>query len=273
MRKALAFFALSFAVASPNALKAQSLRVNCGGPGYKDSQGQVWQADTGFNGGTAESIAGTVAGTSDPLLFEDYRWNPTSYSFKVANGQYHVSLYFVESNPQAEVVGGRVFSVSLQGATTFSNLDVFAEVGANAALIKAANVAVTNGTLTIGFTHISGLNPKISAIGVDPGAAPPTLTLNFKYPDGTPVNGTLNYAISSSLLNFNGAAALSNGQAQCVLLANPSALGISAQFSVNLSLTDSAGHQLWQLNVGMNPSGVNLGAVQSSTLNVIVQKQ
>ena len=28
--------------------------------------------------------------------------------------------------------------------------------------------------------------PKISAIAIDPGAAPPTLTLNFKYPDGTP---------------------------------------------------------------------------------------
>jgi len=63
-----------------------------------------------------------------------------------------------------------------------------------------------------------------------------------------------------------------NGQAQCVLLANPSSLGISAQVNLNLNLTDTAGHQLWQVNLGMNPSGVNLGAVQSSTLNVVVQK-
>jgi malectin (di-glucose binding ER protein) len=273
VRKTLPFLFVSLLAVLPNALCAQTIRVNCGGGSYKDSQGQAWLADTGFSGGTAESIAATVAGTADPLLFEDYRWNPTGYSFKVANGQYHVNLYFVESNPQAEVIGGRVFDVSLQGSKTFANLDIFSEVGANAALVKTANVTVTNGAVTIGFAHVAGLSPKISAIEIDPGAAQPMLTLNFKYPDGTPVNGTLNYAVSSSLLNFSGAAALSNGQAQCLLFANPSALGISAQFNVNLNLTDSAGHQLWQLNVGMNPSGVNLGAVQSSTLNVVVQKQ
>jgi hypothetical protein len=50
-------------------------------------------------------------------------------------------------------------------------------------------------------------------------------------------------------------------------------LGSSARFNVNLNLTDTAGHQLWQITLGMNPSGVNLGAVQSSSLNVRVQKQ
>ena len=96
--------------------------------------------------------------------------------------------------------------------------------------------------------------------------------LDFKYPDGTPVTGTLNYSISSSLLSFQGSAPLSNGQAQCVLFSNPSALGISAQFTVHLNLTDSTGHQLWQLSLGMNPAQVNLGAIQTSSLNVLVQK-
>jgi hypothetical protein len=49
-------------------------------------------------------------------------------------------------------------------------------------------------------------------------------------------------------------------------------MGISAQFQVDLSLTDTAGHILWQMSVGMNPAQVNLGGVQSSTLNVVVQK-
>jgi hypothetical protein len=49
-------------------------------------------------------------------------------------------------------------------------------------------------------------------------------------------------------------------------------MGISAQFTVNLSLTDTAGHTLWQLTVAMDPSQVNIGAVQSSALNVVVQK-
>ena len=274
MRKIFRLMVFSILGLLPGAALAQqtTVRVNCGGPSYTDSKGQVWQADTGFNGGTEETISGVVAGTSDPLLFEDYHWNPTSYSFQIPNGPYQVNLYFVEANPKTEIIGGRVFNVSLQGTVAFTNLDIFAEAGANTALIKTANATVTNGTLTIGFAHVSGLNPKVSAIEIVPGSAAPTLTLNFKYPDGTPVTGNLNYAITSSLLNINGAAPLSNGQAQCVLFANPSALGISAQFTVDLSLTDTAGHQLWQINLGMNPSGVNLGAVQSSSLNVIVQK-
>jgi len=274
VRKIFRLMVFSILGLLPGAALAQqtTVRVNCGGPSYTDSKGQVWQADTGFNGGTEETISGVVAGTSDPLLFEDYHWNPTSYSFQIPNGPYQVNLYFVEANPKTEIIGGRVFNVSLQGTVAFTNLDIFAEAGANTALIKTANATVTNGTLTIGFAHVSGLNPKVSAIEIVPGSAAPTLTLNFKYPDGTPVTGNLNYAITSSLLNINGAAPLSNGQAQCVLFANPSALGISAQFTVDLSLTDTAGHQLWQINLGMNPSGVNLGAVQSSSLNVIVQK-
>jgi hypothetical protein len=96
--------------------------------------------------------------------------------------------------------------------------------------------------------------------------------LNFTYPDGTPVPGNLAYTISSSLLSFQGINPLINGQAKCVLYANPSALGISAQFTLNLSLMDTAGHTLWQLTVAMDPSQVNLGSVQSSALNVVVQK-
>jgi hypothetical protein len=57
-----------------------------------------------------------------------------------------------------------------------------------------------------------------------------------------------------------------------MILANPSSLGIKAQFTVNLSLTDTAGHLLWQFSVGMNPAQVNIAAVQSSALSVVVQK-
>ena len=273
MRKIFCVMALLSAFCIPQrALAQQPIRVNCGGASYTDSKGQVWQADTGFTGGTEETRASAVAGTSDPLLYVDYRWNPTGYSFAVPNGLYQVNLYFMEANPAAEVVGGRVFNVSLQGTAAFSNLDIFAAVGAGAALIKSSNVSVTGGNLTIGFASVSGLSPKISAIEILPLPASPALVLNFKYPDGTPVAGTINYSVSSSLLSFQGNAPLSNGTAQCVLFANPSEMGLSAQFQVNLNLTDTAGHTLWQMSVNMNPAQVNIGAVQSSALNVVVQK-
>ncbi len=159
----------------------------------------------------------------------------------------------------------------MQGAPVFSNLDIFAEAGANAALVKGADVAVSNGRVSIEFDDIVE-NAKVDAIEILPGTSGPSLLLNFKYPDGTPVSGTLAYTVTSSLHSFQGSDKLVNGTAQAVLFSNPAALGVSAQFQVNLSLTDTAGHTLWQFSVGMNPAQVNLDAVQSSTLNVVVQK-
>ncbi|MGC2888472.1 MAG: malectin domain-containing carbohydrate-binding protein [Candidatus Acidiferrum sp.] len=274
MQKVVCLLVLALASTLPAAAQTP-IRVNCGGPSYTDAKSQVWQADSGFSGGAAESSKNAVAGTSDPVLYDDYRWNPTSYSFQVPNGQYQLNLYFDEANPKAEKISGRVFNVSMQGNVVFPELDIFAAAGANAALIKSANVSVTNGTLAIGFTRVAGLAPEISAIEILPASnvtTGPALNLNFTYADGTPVSGTLNYTLSSSLLNFQGSQPLVNGVVQCQLFANPSSMGISAQFQVTLSLTDTAGNILWQMSVGMNPAQVNLGGVQSSSLNVVVQK-
>lgn len=274
MQKIFCLFVLALASALPVAAQT-AIRVNCGGSSYIDSKGHTWQADFGFSGGSAGSVTGAVAGTSDPLLYDDFRKNPTSYSFQVANGQYQLNLYFDEANAKAEKVSGRVFDVSAEGTVVFPDLDIFAAAGANAALIKSTNVSVTNGTLTIGFTRVAGLDPEISAIEILPASnstTGPALTLNFRYPDGAAVSGTLNYTISSFLLSFQGSQALVNGAAQCQLFANPSSMGMSAQFQVTLSLADTAGNVLWQITLGMNPAEVNLGGVESSTLNVVVQK-
>lgn len=276
MKKLLCLFVFTLLAGLPAVAQTQAaVRVNCGGAEYTDSKGQVWQADTGFTGGLLDSIDTPVGGTPDPALFQTFRWDPTSYSFKVANGNYQLNLYFAEANTNGEAIGARVFNVSVQGTVVFPDFDIFSEVGANTALIKTTTATVTNGTLTIGFTHVSGLNPKISAIEIlsaNQALSGPTLTLSFKYPDGTPVAGSLNYTLSSSLLNLKGSQALVNGFAECDLFANPSAMGISAQFTVSLSLTDTSGHTLWQMNLEMNPAEVNLGAVQNSSLNVTVQK-
>jgi hypothetical protein len=274
--KILWLLALGLSTSLSAAAQTQApIRVNCGGPNYTDSTGQLWLADFGFTGGSDASFTGTVAGTSDPVLYNDYRRNPTSYSFPVANGQYQLNLYFEEANVSAEKDSARVFDVSAQGTVVFPNLDIFAAAGADAALIKSVNVSVTNGALTIGFAKVAGMNPIISAIQILPlnnATTGPALSLNFQYTDGTAVAGTLNYTISSSLLSFKGSQALVNGAAQCQLFANPSSMGISAQFQVTLSLTDTSGNILWQMSLGMNPAQVNLGGVQSSSLNVVVQK-
>ena len=192
---------------STGAAGLTTIRVNSGGAAYTDTLGQTWQADTGFNGGNAESYPATISGTQDSALFQDYRWNPTNYSFSVTPGQYQVSLLFTENNPQAQFAGSRVFTVSMQGAAAFSKLDVFALVGGNAALVKTATVSAPNGTLTIGFTPVSGLMPKVSGIQVvptgssTPGTTPDTTapTVSITSPaGGTNVSGSISVAATAT---------------------------------------------------------------------------
>jgi Malectin domain len=281
MRKILGVLMFIFlaALCCPSGAPAQQpIRVNCGGPSYTDSMGRVWQADADYTGGVVSQISATMTGTADPTLYQTARRTDSNsttvsfqYNFPVSNGTYHVNLYFAEVNSDVFHVGGRVFNVKIEGNLVFQNLDIFAEAGADAPLIKGADATVSNGKFTLEFDNVVE-KAKVMAIEILPGASGPSLMLNFKYPDGTPVAGTLAYSISSSLLSFKGSEPLMNGNAQCVLLANPSALGISAQFQANLSLTDSAGHVLWQMSLAVNPSQVNLGAIQSSALNVVVQR-
>lgn len=258
----------------PVAAQSQTaVRIRCGGPAYTDSKGQVWQPDQHFNGGSAYTDTAKVVGTPDPSLYDDYRWDSQTlvYSVPVPNGAYHVNLYFAETYAPLQQVGARIFNVKMQGKAVFSNVDIFAEAGADAALIKGADITVSNGQVAIEFDNVVQ-NAQINAIEILPGNSGPQMTLNFQYPDGTPVNGTLHYNISSSLLSVKGSQALRKGQAICTLFANPSSLGISAQFQVSLSLADTSGNILWQMTLGMNPAQVNLGVVQSSSLNVVVQK-
>jgi hypothetical protein len=146
------------------------MRVKAGSnTAYVDSHGQTWQADTGYNGGLTFSTTAAIAGTSDPALFQSERYDDGSgtlqYSFSVPNGTYTVNLYFAEIWSGCFSVGCRVFNISVQGTTAFSNLDVFAQAGANAALVKSTTASVSNGTLTISFGSITQ-RPTISAIEI-----------------------------------------------------------------------------------------------------------
>jgi len=277
VNKFIQLFVLLAIAAAPAVAETETpIRINCGGPNYTDSKGQVWQADKDYNDGAEVTIDAPIKGTLEGALFQNNRYNsnahdPMVYTFSVANGPYHVNLYFAETNKPLQAVGARVFNVEMQGRVVFSHMDIFAEAGADAALIKGADISVTNGKIEIQFDNVVQ-DASIAAIEIVPGNSGPQLSLTFKYPDGTPVAGTLNYTISSSMLSFQGHEALVDGQATCALIGNPSAIGISMQFTLTVSLNDAGGHLLWGMKIGMNPSEVNLGAVQNSNLTVTVQK-
>lgn len=253
----------------------QPIRVNCGGTSYTDTNGQIWQADYGFNTGIASTNTATTTGTSDPTLYRSNRYNPNStpliYNFPVANGAYRVNLLFSENGVSQQAVGARVFNVQLNGSLVLSNFDIFATVGANAAVVEGFNTTVTNGQMIIEFDKLVQ-NAKINAIEILPLANSPMLTLKFSYPDGTPVTGTLNYAMSTSLLSIGGQLPLVNGQATCIIVNSPAVLGLIGQTQVALNLTDSTGNMVWQISMGVNPADANLSSVQNSTLNIVLNK-
>ena len=278
MRKALAL--VSFLILSSLPAKAQTqqpIRVKCGGSAYTDSKGQAWATDYYFSGGMVSPMTGPVSGTSDPTLFQHGRMpddtSPLVYSFPVANGAYHANLYFTELNAGDDFVGGRVFNVKVEGMVVIQKLDIFATVGAGAALIKGVDFAVTNGQATIELDNIPGHDRgKVTAIEITSNGASPQLTMNFVHPDGTPVVGTLNYTMTTSQVKLGGNTPLTNGQAACVLFAAPQIMGLVGQIQLTLSLTDNTGNTLWQIGMTMDPTSVNFGSVQSTSLNVIVQK-
>jgi hypothetical protein len=279
VRKVFGVLSFVLLLSLPAAAQTQQpIRVKCGGPAYTDSKGQVWAADNGFNGGLVSKTAGPVSGTSDPALYQTGRTAPDSgsliYSFPAVNGAYHVNLYFAELNSGDDHAGARLFNVLLQGNPSFQNLDIFGSVGANAPLIKGTDIAVTNGAVQIELDTVAGHDrAKVTAIEItQANTAAPQLALNFVYPDGTPVAGTLNYTLTTSQLKLGGNAPLTNGQATCVLYAAPQIMGLVGQVQLNLSLTDTAGHTLWQIGMTLDSTNANIAGVQSSALSVVVQR-
>lgn len=146
------------------------IRVNAGGNSYTDAVGNLWAADTGYNTGNLTNWGTpTITGTTDPTLFWTEHWDGSAapelqYAFTVPNGNYQVKLYFAENTFTS--AGARNFSVQMEGATVFSNIDVYAQVGYRTALIKTATVAVADGQININFLHGTADAPLVNAIEI-----------------------------------------------------------------------------------------------------------
>jgi len=136
---------------------------------FKDSAGNVWQADQGFDGGDViERDASTaIANTKDAGLYLAEHYGMSSFSIPVANGKYIAHLHFAETFEGVTAAGQRVFSFSVMGHD-FKDFDVFVKAGgSNRAYIETVPVEVTNGKFTITFTS-NVENPEINAIELVP---------------------------------------------------------------------------------------------------------
>lgn len=173
-----------------SSLATVPLRINVGGNTFTSPSGVVWQQDKWFSNGLIEKLHGgtqNIFGTTNDLLYQTARYDPSAsgppleYNIPIANGDYTVTLHWADVYGPTQRIGGREFDVIIQGSTVLKALDIFRQVGANAALEKSFQVQVTNQKLEISFRHVQE-NPKLCAIEIVAGSSSPGSSQSSIFP-------------------------------------------------------------------------------------------
>ena len=162
-------------------------RINCGGDGFKDEYGQLWQADDtlyshswGQDYGmhpyqaSQRHIQEDIRGTKSDELFQFFRFGRHRlwYDLPVPNGDYRVELYFVEpwygegGGEKDDYEGLRIFDVAVNGETVVDDLDPWAEAGYLGSLKRVVKVHVKNAHLHISFPEVKAGQAVICGIAV-----------------------------------------------------------------------------------------------------------
>ncbi len=148
---------------------AKAIRIKAGkSEPVKDAEGNVWQAEQGFEGGqTIERPDIQIANTTSPDLYRSEHYSMDSFSWPLPNGKYVVKLHFAETFDGITGPGGRVFSFTVQGKE-FKDFDVWEKAGgAMKAYVESVPVEITDGKLKIVFTP-QAENPQICALEIIP---------------------------------------------------------------------------------------------------------
>ncbi|HEX9047189.1 MAG TPA: malectin [Verrucomicrobiae bacterium] len=158
------------APAAQTPVTAGVIRIKAGSSEpVKDSAGNVWQAETGFEGGDVVNHDPSIeiGNTKEAGLFQSEHYSMESFSCTVPNGKYIAKLYFAETYEGITGPGQRVFSFNVQGHE-FKDFDVWVKAGGpNKAYVETVPVEVTNGKFKIVFTpNIE--NPQINAVEIIP---------------------------------------------------------------------------------------------------------
>ncbi|MDN3588618.1 malectin domain-containing carbohydrate-binding protein [Pedobacter aquatilis] len=167
-------------------------RLNCGGTDFIDSSGFKWFADRNLSdkksfGSTSwtKDFKGIpsffasqrrtfdpIKGTKDWSLFQTFRYgrDKLNYHFPLPDGEYLVELYFIEpwlnTGGGMDASGMRLFDVAFNQQKVIMDLDIFKEVGHDAALKKSIKFYVKGGALDISFPQIKSGQALISAIAI-----------------------------------------------------------------------------------------------------------
>jgi hypothetical protein len=141
---------------------------------YTSSTGSLFLPDQFVTGGTVRTVTDPIAGTTDPAIYQSERTGTFTYKLPVPDGQYDLKLHFAETKYTA--ANQRVFDIDVAETTAAPDLhlDIYAQAGADKALVKTIPGVWASGpgngawgTITITSTAIVG-EPVIAAIEVVP---------------------------------------------------------------------------------------------------------
>lgn len=144
------------------------LKINCGGNeslGYLADQEWTITSDYGYLDGVRSTFSFPINNTDEDSIFQSERWGATLYRIRLPNGIYDVKLLFAEN--YFNTSGERIFDVWIEREKILDNLDIYATVGRNTALIiRKENVVINDGYLDIYFSAEVN-HPTINGIVVD----------------------------------------------------------------------------------------------------------
>ena len=179
-------------VLKPNEELNYIYRVNCGGPDYTDTFGNLWQADRHRSSDTSwgskswtddfgiiphfyasqRRTFDPIKGTNNWKLFQAFRYgrDKLSFEFPLDDGEYIVELYFIEpwygTGSGLNCEGWRLFDIAINDKIVTIDLDIWKEAGHDYALKKEFKVNVIGGELKINFPGIASGQAIISAIAI-----------------------------------------------------------------------------------------------------------
>lgn len=139
---------------------------------YLDSTDNAWIEDSEFNGlyghsgGNEQQLNRKKIirnGKHDPMYYT-FLEGMDSYKIKAKNGNYNLTLYFIE--PEDLDSGQRVFDVSVNGERMISALDLAQDAGFCFGIEKTFPITVTDGMVTMDFKGISG-KPILSGLNLE----------------------------------------------------------------------------------------------------------
>jgi beta-galactosidase len=140
-------------------------RILAGQVAVTDTTAGLYGSDNFFTGGEGEFLnkpvrgapppPKVVIGASDQKLYLTYRTGRFAYELPLPNGDYDLTLRFVEP-VQDQGAGKRIFDVLVQGQAAIANLDIAAVAGTMKAFERTVSLHVSDGKGRIEFVPKAG---------------------------------------------------------------------------------------------------------------------